>query len=305
MVTESVMQKMTVIRSMTEDRQLTAAARGPLALAITSAMFVFAGIVFAGAAAADEPGYTVPSSASQPIQWRLIWTDDPATTAKISWSTQAATKKNVVYLSAADGTSRVVEAKKNGPYTSSKGSLHYHHAKVYGLEPGTRYEVTIESDSVRSPDFWFKTASTDDTPVRFLFGGDSRSDPAARRQVNRLIAQLAERDPSIVCFAHGGDYINTGSSFAQWNQWMSDHEMTTLGSDDGRRLLPIVPARGNHDMGPLFNEVFGYSLDDGNYFAINIAPQVRLITLNTEISAGFPCLKSTTSIWYAKRTGIA
>ena len=231
---------------------------------------------------AEDGGEGEQPSPSQPVQWRLVWTSDPTTSATICWSTVEAGKKHVVHLSATDGTSRVVAAHRSGAYTSSGGKLHYHHAKIDGLQPDMRYEVTLESDAVRSPDFWFQTATAEDKPMSLIFGGDSRSDPAARRQVNRLIADLATRDPAIACFAHGGDYINTGSNFDQWRQWMSDHELTT--GEDGR-LLPIVPARGNHDIGPLFEEVFGYPTGDGNYFALNVSPQVRLVTLNTEISA--------------------
>lgn len=226
---------------------------------------------------------TQPSSPSQPFQWRLVWTSDPTSSARVCWSTQASTKKNVLHLSSSSGTSRAIPAGRNGAYSSSDKQSYYHHVTLEDLQPDTRYEVTLESDSVRSPDFWFRTASAEDGPMSLIFGGDSRSDPAERRKVNRLIASLAERNPSIVCFAHGGDYVNTGSSFNQWTQWMSDHELTT--GRDGR-LLPIVPARGNHDHGVLFEETFGFPSGDNNYFAINVGPQVRLVTLNTEISAG-------------------
>lgn len=230
----------------------------------------------------SAPALAAEPHPSRPTQWRLVWTEDPTTTAMFCWSTAAAGSQHTVYLSAADGTNLAVEAQRSGAYTSSDDQLHYHHAKVTGLKPDMRYEVTLASDAVRSPDFWFRTASAKDAPMSLIFGGDSRSDPAARRQVNKLIADLAKKKPGILCFAHGGDYINTGSSFAQWNQWMSDHELTT--GDDGR-LLPIVPARGNHDIGPLFEETFGFPSGDTNYYAINLAPQVRLITLNSEISA--------------------
>lgn len=268
---------MTYLLRTTQVRQPTAgrtfySAVAPLVCLLLLAAFVCP--VHADDTKAENP--------SQPTQWRLIWTDNPTTTAKVSWSTTAAGKKHVVHLSAADGTSREIVAQNNGAYTSSNGSLHYHHATIDNLHPDTRYEVTIESDAVRSADYWFRTASVDDRPLKLIFGGDSRSDPAARRQVNQMIARLAEEDPSIACFAHGGDFINTGSSFAQWRQWMSDHELTT--GKDGR-LLPIVPARGNHDIGPLFEEVFGYPSGDNNYFAINLTPQIRFITLNSEISA--------------------
>ncbi len=62
---------------------------------------------------------------------------------------------------------------------------------------------------------------------------------------------------------------------------MSDHEVST--GPDGR-LLPIIPTRGNHDKGALFNEVFGFPPGDANYYFTDLGEQLQLITLNTETS---------------------
>lgn len=72
-----------------------------------------------------------------------------------------------------------------------------------------------------------------------------------------------------------------GRKLQQWSEWLDDHQLTT-GSDG--RLLPIIPARGNHDIGPLFDEVFAFPPLDGDYYTTDLSPQVRLTTLNTEIS---------------------
>ena len=65
----------------------------------------------------------------------------------------------------------------------------------------------------------------------------------------------------------------------QWWLWMGDHELTVT---DSGRLLPIIPARGNHEPGPLFNEVFDFPVEHLNYYSVDLTPQVRLITLNSE-----------------------
>ena len=146
--------------------------------------------------------------------------------------------------------------------------------------------MTIESDGQRSPQMYFVTAPSTDVPLSLLFGADSRSGHEARRQVNAMLARMLTESQStdrtpIVALVHGGDFIYDGRDLALWSRWMSDHELT-VGADG--RLLPIIPARGNHDGGEIFNEVFAFAPHDKNFYAVDIGPQLRLVTLNTETS---------------------
>src|SRR5690606_8260499 len=125
-----------------------------------------------------------------------------------------------------------------------------------------------------------------DVPFSLMFGGDSRSGPEARRSINHQMANMiAEATttgrPEILALAHGGDYIADGRKLAQWAEWMGDHELTIGG--DGR-LMPVIPTRGNHEPGPIFDEVFDFPDRDGNYYTVDIGPEMRLVTLNTEIA---------------------
>lgn len=230
----------------------------------------------------------IAAEGAQPAQWRLIWKTDPATAATLAWSTSIAGKQHRVHLQQADSEeSEVVEAYRSGRYTGKSPELYYHFVKLEDLQPATKYWVEIESDGNRSPKMFFITAPKDDVPVSIIFGADSRSGLAERRQVNGMIASMVaesyqgDRVP-VIAFAHGGDYIVRGTNLEQWSRWMSDHELT-VGKDG--RLLPIIPARGNHDHGGIYNEVFAFPAGElENYYAINLGPQVRYVTLNSETS---------------------
>ncbi|MEM8943906.1 MAG: metallophosphoesterase family protein [Planctomycetota bacterium] len=224
---------------------------------------------------------------STPAQWRLVWKSDPSTSATLCWSTAVAGSRHEVLLREAgvdDGVSIV--AIRNGKYSATTPTLFFHHAKLEKLKPATKYYVTLVSDGQRSPEMYFLTAPAEDLPVSFLFGADSRSGRKARQHMNRMLAgmvtesYLADRVP-ILALAHGGDYIYDGRDLRLWSQWMSDHELTV--GPDGR-MLPIIPARGNHDGGEVFNEVFAFPPNDKNYYSTDLGPQLRLVTLNTEIS---------------------
>jgi hypothetical protein len=225
---------------------------------------------------------------AEPSQWRLIWKTDPATSATLAWSTAVAGKEHRVHLRQADGEkTAVVEAYRSGRYTGKSPKLYYHFVKLENLQPATKYRVVIESDGNRSPEMFFITAPTADVPVSLIFGADSRSGLEERKKMNAMIANMVaesyqgNRVP-VIAFAHGGDYIRSGTNLEQWSLWMSDHELT-VGKDG--RLLPIIPTRGNHDHGENYNEVFAFPAGElTNYFAINLGPQVRYVTLNSETS---------------------
>lgn len=227
------------------------------------------------------------ASEGAPVQWRVIWHEDPATRATVSWNTSTPGTVHRVFLRE-DGAeeTQTVNATLNGRYSGSGLELYYHHTRLTGLKPVTKYHVEIESDGIRSPAMYFVTAPDKDVPIAILYGADSRSGLKERRQMNAMIARMVKESYApnripILAFAHGGDYIVNGTDLRLWSTWMTDHELTV--GDDGR-LLPIIPARGNHDRGQLFNEVFAFPPDDENYYALNLSSQVRLITLNTETS---------------------
>ncbi|QDT03792.1 PhoD-like phosphatase [Rubripirellula lacrimiformis] len=230
-----------------------------------------------------------PLSGTQPAQWRVVWTDDPATTATVSWSTAEAGKSHSLrFRVKGSDESQAAQLADSGRYTGGESELHYHHVRLTDLQPATAYEVQMVSDADQSPVFYFVTAPATDREFSILHGGDSRSDHKARQRMNQMIADLVatsydndDLGDDILALAHGGDYVVTGTKMDLWSAWLSDHEMTT--TPDGR-LLPVIPARGNHDKGKPFNEVFGFPEGDLNYYGIDIGPQVRFTTLNSETS---------------------
>ncbi len=224
---------------------------------------------------------------TNPAQWRLIWKENPDQEATLGWSTKEQGAKHWVTLRQ-EGHDEVVEipASRNGRYAdrSNEGlSVYYHLAKLEDLQPATKYHVQMHSDGDSSPKFHFITAPDEDVPVQLIYGGDSRTDLKMRRVVNERMRRIFEESPHVIAFAHGGDYIVDGYKLSQWLEWMSAHELTTT---EAGRLLPILPARGNHDRGEAINQVFDFPDGDrDNWYATDLSPQVRWITLNTETSA--------------------
>ncbi len=227
---------------------------------------------------------SAPEATAKPQQCRVVWREAPQTSATLSWSTSTPGESHLVrYRAEGDSDWTTHPSDRDGKH-SGIGILYYHHARLTGLRPATRYDVVFQSDGQDSAPLWFRTAPADDVPVQLIFGGDSRSGLADRRRMNGLISRVVREQaqqgrPPVVALAHGGDFVLDGRSLPQWSRWLTDYELTT--SKEGQ-LLPIIPARGNHDIGSIFNELFDFPKGDKNYYATDLTPQVRLLTLNTE-----------------------
>lgn len=246
-------------------------------------IFCLVSVGYAFADSADKQNPYVPK------HLRVSWTADPATSATISWSSLKPTNQSFVKYRVKNSNEKFsITPATQGRFLSEKDELHYHHGYIADLAPDTMYEIQITDDERTSAAYFFMTASGIDRSFSLLHGGDSRSDQTTRQKMNLMIAGLVKASfedndlgNDILALAHGGDYVADGSNLSQWSKWMDDHELT-IGADG--RMLPVIPARGNHDKSEIFNQVFGFKEKHKNYYALNLNPTVRFVTLNTEIS---------------------
>jgi hypothetical protein len=230
--------------------------------------------------------------------FRVLWMHNPAEQAMISWTTPVEGTSHVVYYDTAPRQGKLAayahkaDALPPKKYTTQPADAGTpegwaQNALLDKLTPATTYYFVIVSDRHVSREFHFVTAPADDRPVKLIYGADSRRGPLlpephlTRREVNRLIATLVEEQPDIIAFAHGGDYC----SQAEWrflSDWLSDHEVTITKSG---RILPIIPARGNHDGRVGFDEVFFWpGRTTPFYYTTALSRRAVLVTLNTNAS---------------------
>ncbi|NBB79212.1 MAG: hypothetical protein GVY36_07150 [Verrucomicrobia bacterium] len=210
---------------------------------------------------------------------RVVWADDPATTATIAWNQIAGNDASVHWGPVDFGTS--VDDYPNTDTvdrsTSYKG-MENRFVRLTGLTPETEYYFVLRGDSGTSPRYWFKTAPDQPEPFSFIAGGDSRNNQTPRRNANLMVSKLR---PLFVFFT--GD-MTDGDSNAEWAEWFDDWQLTI--AEDGR-VFPIVPVRGNHENS---NQVV-YNLFDltnpDNYYALSFGGDLaRLYSLNSEMPTG-------------------
>ena len=216
------------------------------------------------------------AATAAPKHLRVIWTEDPTHAATVSWSTPTEAPEQLAYGLAPDAldqvqTTRVVEFDDR---------VYFQHARLRGLPAGSNIHfAVVNAKGERGGVHHFVTAPDDDRPFRLLSGGDSRTGIKDRRRVNRMIAGIVEDDPGVIAFAHGGDYIVSGRRLELWNDWLT-HHTETIGAD--RRVLPVIPARGNHDGGEGYTKVFDLEPEHARaWFATQIGDGFCLLTLNT------------------------
>ena len=257
----------------------------------------------AGMLSAQEatPAPMKPAPDSGTFHHRVLWIENPQSEAVLSWTTRQAGTNHRIFWDTVSRQGDVAayanqqSTFKDGQFTMTARDeawvkpAYFHHVHLSGLEPDTVYYVVFASDGDTSAEFHFRTAPAEDKTVAVLFGGDSRiggADPYDhndRQKMNMRMRTLFEESDDIYAFVHGGDYCQV----AQWRflePWLTDHELTTTTSG---RLLPVIPARGNHDRDIGFEEMFSWpTLTTNYYYRTSLTPEVLLVTLNTEMSLG-------------------
>lgn len=259
-------------------------------------LFVWAS--FGQVALAQDPHIVPLEKSTKPLHLYVQFESHPDREAVISWATTLPGKNHVLYYDtkARNGNTQEYAHQStnihSGAFTLEKDEKpmesYYHHAYLNNLKPSTRYYITVESDGKRLGEYSFITAPADDRDVMLFIGGDSRlgadrvQDDNARRRMNTVMRKLFEKNTGIIALAHTADYTNS----AHWSQlyyWLKDHFEKTTTAD--KRLLPIFPARGNHDMDIGFEEMFWWpNRQNDYYYTANINKNTAIVILNTEIS---------------------
>ncbi len=223
-------------------------------------------------------GFSTSGSAPSTTFYRLVLLDDPATTMTIGYSAPAGAriKETKVYYGPKDmGTDPRQYLLSAAPNSTNKfAGLQNYFVDLKGLTPDTNYYFVVTADTSVSKRFWFKTASAShDARLSLVVGGDSRTNRQPRQQADALVSRLR---PNAVIF--GGDYTSAGSD-SQWAEWLADWQLTT-GSDG--RMIPIIPARGNHESKNLVLENL-FHTPPAVYYGVTFANNLlRVYTLNSE-----------------------
>ncbi|MGB9791244.1 MAG: purple acid phosphatase family protein [Thermacetogeniaceae bacterium] len=185
-----------------------------------------------------------PARGLYPDHLVLSWTDDPSTTATITWRTQAGIDKSLVeYGPSPNGNSLPSDCKRAAGRASliktNLGEFSIHTVTITNLKPGTTYLYRV-GDGIRWSRFYsFTTEDENATQHTAVVFGDSQcslKNYAVWRKT-LLTAWKRERPQFII---NTGDLVDNGSDQRQWEAWFAAGEGVLEG-------LPEMPAIGNHE----------------------------------------------------------
>jgi hypothetical protein len=185
------------------------------------------------------------------------------------------------YAYTATGSAHQIEGLADGRWV--------HWIDLGGLEPGRRYWFVVGSEEHGfSRERAFETLPDDDSPIRFVAGGDL----GLGSDVRQLHAHAAARKPQFAII--GGDlaYVNGElSDVEDWDEWFDQWEDGMV-TPDGL-TVPMVLSVGNHEVrggylggterAPFYTGFFAQptSTDRPSYFRTRFGALMALYTLDT------------------------
>jgi len=219
-----------------------------------------------------------PISQATSDKFRCIIRDEPSTTMTIGWNQLSGADATVCYGMVDFGRNAEKYPSRLTPQriVAAKG-MNNHFARLSNLRPNTVYYFVIQDSEGTSQRYYFRTMPDDHKQkLSIIAGGDSRNHRTARLAANKTVAKLR---PDFVLF--GGD-MTGGDTDREWKEWFEDWQKT-ITTDN--RIIPVVPARGNHEFSnQSIVDMFDVRSQDVYYALTFGRGLLRVYTLNSMLS---------------------
>ena len=173
----------------------------------------------------------------------LTWSDDPATTASVTWRTEAAVDSGAAEIAVADAspnfvfTSRRQQASTE-PFEQNGYGWNSHSVTFRDLKPNTIHAYRVGHGNVWSEWFHFRTARDEPAPFTFAYFGDAQNNVLSLW--SRTVRTAYQHAPLADFFLHAGDLINRANKDSDWAEWFE-------AGDFIHASTPVVATPGNHE----------------------------------------------------------
>lgn len=239
-------------------------------------------VTIATAQSSKQKEETLPPPPPPPVALYLTWQHDPVHTMTVHWHTvwRDGFRDTVLeYRPAASATSDAPWTRVLGRFEPMPFSDRLVHAvEITRLTGDTTYEFRLGRMIVtKGPEFEFvldgpvqrfrTLPATLSRPVRFASGGDAYSkSPEVFAAMNRVAAR---QDPDFALL--GGDIAYANGNPKSVGEWFEFFRIwtETMVTADGR-LIPIVPAIGNHEV---HGDFYGINGKPGQGMTADRAPE--------------------------------
>jgi len=218
--------------------------RGFFAVLLIVLLVVIAAVLIHGEFSGQPAAVDSSFMSDSPENIHLTWEDDTSTTITVTWQTSFGISGDSVLFDVVSrgGESTLYSYSASGTNHSYSGSSGYiHDVKLTGLTPDTVYYFVCGGDMGGwSDERGFRTAPSVSSHVRFVVGGDSRTDWVERDKISQA---MAEFNPAFAI--NFGDLVNDGTIQSDWNSWFTDVHENWIGENG--LIIPVIPVLGNHE----------------------------------------------------------
>lgn len=211
-----------------------------------------------------------------PAHIHLTWqSSDMATTISVTWQSSNSSSGNTVKYGT--GSSNYTYSKDGvTPHTYSGASGYIHDVELTSLSPDTVYYFVCGGNTGGwSSERKFRTAPAHPTHVKYVGGGDCRTNLAERDKVS---SAMRVYNPNFVLF--GGDLVEVGTTQSLWDGFFTS--LDSIWIDSNGFTIPIVPAIGNHE-GNAVNYWEQFALPSPEtWYSLDWGDLLHIIVLDTE-----------------------
>lgn len=230
----------------------------------------------------------------------LTWSsDNTAHTMTVNWWTSSDNSGDKVMYDTQSQTGNPDQyslSETGSHHTFSGFSGYVHEVELTGLSPDTTYYFVWGGENGGYSQGWsFRTAPTERSDVTFAGGGDSRRAysgegsttpfPEARNDVSR---EMAKRNPDFAIYS--GDFVLDWDNQLQWENWFSS--MQDFWVTENGRMIPVIPAVGNHEVsGPYeenksdskyYYEQFALPRNE-RWYSLDWGSELHIVVLDSEV----------------------
>jgi len=156
--------------------------------------------------------------------------------------------------------------------TVEYGSSHQHTYTIPNLIPGVKYYYKVAVDGEVYTGSFRSAPATNETNIKFMVYGDTRSNPGIHDQVAATMLNTFNHDENFQSIVLSvGDLVSSGNNESSWDSEFFDPSYANI-----KTLLASAPyqvAIGNHEgTGQLFVKYFPYPFVAGRYWSFDYGP---------------------------------
>ena len=215
-----------------------------------------------------------------PIHVHLTWQhSNMSSTITVTWQTNYSDSGNIVAYDnvSRNGNASLYRYSATGTthtYVGASGFIH--DVELTNLQPNTTYYFVCGGEKGGySDERRFQTTPIEPSDLRFVFGGDCRTNWEQRNKVSQAMSKF---NPSFVLFS--GDLVASGHNQIQWDSFFEHLHSYWIGSNG--LTIPIVPCLGNHEENATnYYEQFALP-ENEQWYSLNWGKQPHIVVLNSE-----------------------